>query len=315
MNRNDLYRNCRYCVTNGVPRRSLVVAAVVGTILNLINQGDALWGSKAIDVTKLVLTFIVPYCVATYGAVSYRLGLDRAVAPVDCREASGDERITVVIPTLNEATHLPSLLADLATAPELIAAIVISDGGSSDQTVSIAAAAGAIIGFGDAGRGGQLRRGIAAAPTRWVLLLHADTSLPPGWAATILQRVTASDRMRAHYGRLRFASADPRARILEAGVRLRCALFRLPYGDQGLLIHRDLLDAIGGIPDLPLMEDVALARLLGRQRLAQMNLIVTTDASAYCRDGWFRRASRNLLRLARYYAGDQTVRQAADYHR
>lgn len=229
--------------------------------------------------------------------------------------ASGDERITAVIPTLNEAAHLPSLLADLATAPELIAAIVISDGGSADRTVSIAAAAGAIVRVGDAGRGGQLHRGIAAAPTRWVLLLHADTSLPPGWAATIRQRVAAPDRMRAHYGRLRFASADPRARILEAGVRLRCALFRLPYGDQGLLIHRDLLDAIGGMPDLPLMEDVALARRLGRRRLAPMDLVVTTDAGAYDRDGWLRRAARNVWRLARYYAHDSAARQAADYHR
>ncbi len=66
-----------YASGGGVPRRSLAAAAVVGTILNLINQGDALFAAKPIDWTKLVLTYIVPYCVTTYGAVSFRLALAR----------------------------------------------------------------------------------------------------------------------------------------------------------------------------------------------------------------------------------------------
>jgi hypothetical protein len=60
-------------VAPGVPRRSFAAALVVGTILNLINQGDALFGDRGLDWTKLVLTYIVPYCVATYGAVAFRL--------------------------------------------------------------------------------------------------------------------------------------------------------------------------------------------------------------------------------------------------
>jgi hypothetical protein len=64
---------CRCALSDGVPRRSLVVALIVGTILNLINQGDALVDGLPIDVVKLLLTYLVPYCVATYGAVSYRL--------------------------------------------------------------------------------------------------------------------------------------------------------------------------------------------------------------------------------------------------
>src|SRR5512139_1809046 len=62
-----------YCLERGVVRRSLFVAVLVGTLLNLINQGDALLAGRAIDWAKVLLTFIVPYCVATYGAVSYRL--------------------------------------------------------------------------------------------------------------------------------------------------------------------------------------------------------------------------------------------------
>jgi len=62
-----------YAVSDGIPRRSFLVAIVVGTILNLINQGDALFGAAAVNWTKLFLTYLVPYAVSTYGAVSYRL--------------------------------------------------------------------------------------------------------------------------------------------------------------------------------------------------------------------------------------------------
>lgn len=65
------------CFAKGVPRRSFAVAVVVGTLLNLINQGDAVWGDAPVNVTKLLLTYVVPYCVATYGAVSYRLSQGR----------------------------------------------------------------------------------------------------------------------------------------------------------------------------------------------------------------------------------------------
>ena len=67
-----------YAVTGGVPRRSLMAAVIVGTVLNLINQGDALFAGKPLDWAKLLLTYIVPYCVTTYGAVSFRLTAARA---------------------------------------------------------------------------------------------------------------------------------------------------------------------------------------------------------------------------------------------
>jgi len=68
-----LIRACRSCLSDGIPRRSLYVALVVGTILNLINQGDALFGPGPINWVKVLLTYLVPYTVSTYGAVSYRL--------------------------------------------------------------------------------------------------------------------------------------------------------------------------------------------------------------------------------------------------
>jgi hypothetical protein len=77
------YRIYAYCFSEGVPKRSFTVALIVGTILNLINQGDAVLGAANLNVTKLLLTYVVPYCVATYGAVSYRLNMANHERPAD----------------------------------------------------------------------------------------------------------------------------------------------------------------------------------------------------------------------------------------
>jgi hypothetical protein len=77
MSRLRLSQICLWCVSDRVPRRSFLVALIVGTILNFINQGDALFGGARLNLTKIILTFAVPYCVATYGAVSYRMGAAR----------------------------------------------------------------------------------------------------------------------------------------------------------------------------------------------------------------------------------------------
>lgn len=66
-----------YATSAGVPRRSAWAAVVVGTVLNLINQGDALFSGRKLDWTKIALTYLVPYCVTTYGAVSFRLAAAR----------------------------------------------------------------------------------------------------------------------------------------------------------------------------------------------------------------------------------------------
>ena len=73
MNTSTLRLVCRYALADGIPRRSFYLAIVVGTILNLINQGDALFGAASIHWLKLLSTYLVPYLVGTYGAVSYRL--------------------------------------------------------------------------------------------------------------------------------------------------------------------------------------------------------------------------------------------------
>ncbi len=210
-------------------------------------------------------------------------------------------RLSVIVPVLNSEAELPALLASLMEGVEagLIRELILSDGGSTDQTRRIAEEAGALWLTGPASRGGQLGRGAAAAGGEWLLFLHADTVLPQAWAQAAKAQMADG---RPGCFRLSFDAQGAAPRLVAGWANLRSRLFSLPYGDQGLLISRAEYRAIGGYPDIPLMEDVALARRLGR-RLHVMPLVVRTSAARYARDGWARRGGRNLWLLARYLSG------------
>lgn len=208
------------------------------------------------------------------------------------------ETVTAVVPTLNAAAVLPDALAALAG----LAGVVVSDGGSTDGTREVARAAGAEVVTGPRGRGQQIAAGVAAARSPWLLLLHADTRLAPGWATAAAAHMRSAPGC-AGYFRFALDSHDLRARRLERAVAWRCRVLALPYGDQGLLIARRLLDEVGGVRPLPLMEDVDLARRLGRSRLAPLGADAVTSAARWERGGWRRRSVRNLLCLALWRAG------------
>jgi rSAM/selenodomain-associated transferase 2 len=196
----------------------------------------------------------------------------------------------------------------------LLREIIVSDGGSRDDTVAIAAAAGARVVAGPRGRGIQLIAGAAAATGEWLLFLHADCRLAAGWeraATEFIARPGASDP--AGYFAFALDDPDPAARRLERIVAWRCRLLGLPYGDQGLLIARGLYDAVGGFAPIPLMEDVDLMRRLGRRRLAPIGAQAISSARRYRRDGYLRRPLRNLLCLSLYFAGVPPRRIARFY--
>jgi rSAM/selenodomain-associated transferase 2 len=221
--------------------------------------------------------------------------------------------ISVIIPTLNAAGELPGCLAALEGS-ELIAEIMVSDGGSCDETVAIAKAAGARVLVGPCGRGVQLIAGAATTTGDWLLFLHADCRLRPGWedaAAKFVEEPSTAGR--AGYFGFALDDPDPTARRLERIVAWRCRALGLPYGDQGLLIARGLYDAVGGFAPIPLMEDVDLARRLGRHRLAPIAAQAVSSARRYRRDGYLRRSLRNLLCLSLYFAGVSPARIARLY--
>lgn len=212
--------------------------------------------------------------------------------------------LSVIIPTLDAAASLPATLGALAAARDLVREVIVADGASSDATTALAEAAGARAVTTPRGRGIQLAAGAAAATGDWLLFLHADTRPEPGWIAEVSRFIAdAGNRGRAGYFAYRLDDASPAARRLERIVAWRSRVLGLPYGDQGLILARDLYRELGGFPPLVLMEDVAFARRIGRRRLVALKAAVLTSAARYRREGYLRRSLRNLGCLALYFLG------------
>ena len=219
--------------------------------------------------------------------------------------------VSVLIPTLNAAASLPATLAALRRQ---VKEIIIADGGSSDGTVALAEAAGARVIIGPGGRGPQLRAAAEAATQPWLLALHADTRPGPGWQEAVAGFTAHPDNTsKAAHFRFALDHPAPEARRLEAMVAWRCRWLGLPYGDQGLLIARDFYQALGGYDAIPLMEDVALIRRIGRNRLVPLPVDFITSAEKWQRDGWYARSARNLFCLSLWFVGVSPARIARVY--
>lgn len=220
--------------------------------------------------------------------------------------------LSVIIPTLNEEGDLPTTLSRLRQVPE-VEQIIVADGGSQDRTAAVANDFGCRLVTGARGRGRQLRMGAAFATKEVVVLVHADTWVEPNLGSAIL----ATLRRPGHVGGACLKSfRNPH--WLMRGSRVRCRFrmlfWQFAYGDQVLFFPRELLSRIGGIPDVPLMEEYLLcesARKLGRLGIAKT--IVTTSSRRFHHHGvlrtywrmamvnwkWTRGASPEELR--RYY--------------
>jgi rSAM/selenodomain-associated transferase 2 len=189
----------------------------------------------------------------------------------------------------------------------------VADGGSSDGTVELAAARGCAVVRSAAGRGRQLRAGVAASRGEWLLVLHADARI----AADALAEAEASLRqpgLRAAAWPLAIDGDEAWFRWVEWGAALRWRLFGLAYGDQGLLVTRSLYDAAGGYPDTRILEDAALIR--GIARLAPVRHFrqpILADPRRWGREGRARTTLRNWALLACFLAGVTPERLARWY--
>jgi len=219
--------------------------------------------------------------------------------------AAARPSLTVIVPALNAAGTLARALAALEEGRGSFAlSVLVVDGGSKDGTAELARRLGADVLATAPGRGTQLRAGAAARHSDWLLFLHADTMLAPGWsneAAKFMQNPENERRAAA----FRFALDDgsPAARRVEDFVAWRCRQFGLAYGDQGLLISRRFYGELGGFRPLTLMEDVDMARRIGRRRLVMLGTAATTSAARYRSEGYVFRGMRNLLCLGLHFAG------------
>jgi rSAM/selenodomain-associated transferase 2 len=194
-------------------------------------------------------------------------------------------KLSIVIPVLDEAPHLPGLLTELAELPQGVE-VIVADGGSRDGSRELAAGApGVTVVSSERGRARQMNAGAAAATGEVLLFLHADTRLPAG-ACEAIRR--ALDDPSIVYGRfdVRFDNPSVIFRLIAGLMNVRSRWTGICTGDQAILVARAAFQRLRGYPEIALMEDIELTRRLKRVgRLAPLRLRVTTSARRWERDG------------------------------
>lgn len=210
------------------------------------------------------------------------------------------QTVAVVVPVLDDAEELATLLPTLAAHS---VEVVIADGGSGDDTVAVARAAGAAVIASPRGRGVQMNAAAPATQADALLFVHSDTRPPEGFAQLVLDALADAS---VSIGAFNFStdSASPGMRVIERGVRLRGSVFGMPYGDQGLFCRRAVFEALGGFPAFPVMEDyeyVRRARRIGRVAVLPQRAV--TSARRWHEQGVWRWSALNLATVARYHLG------------
>lgn len=207
--------------------------------------------------------------------------------------------VSVVIPSLNEAENVAAAIGSAVDAGA--GEVIVCDGGSDDGTESRARASGATaVVRSIPGRGIQMNAGAMFAHGEFVLFLHADSRLTAG----CLEQIVTADG--AEWGGFRQRIDSPRRifRWIESGNAARIRWRQLPFGDQAIFVRRSLFKRIGGFPEIPLMEDVELARRLraaGPPR--RLEGPVVTSPRRWERTGVIRQTLRNWKIQIAYTAG------------
>jgi rSAM/selenodomain-associated transferase 2 len=217
--------------------------------------------------------------------------------------------ISVVIPAIDEERGIRRAL-ESARQPGV--EVIVADGGSADRTREVAASLGARVVVCPPGKGLQMNLAARDAAGEVLLFLHADTVLPGGWVAHV--RETLAGDAAAGAFRLGIDGRRFGLRLIEAGANLRSRCLGLPYGDQALFLGARLFREIGGFPELPIMEDVALVRMLRRRGSIRMaGAAVSTSARRWEKLGPLRTTLVNQALLAGFLLGVEPARLAGWY--
>ena len=233
--------------------------------------------------------------------------------------------VSIVIPVLRDTQHLAALLQRLAPEPADEDSgsddvggyeVIVANGDTADPTLEQARSRFPTVRWtaSPPGRGRQMNVGARLATGEWLLFLHADTCVSAGWLDEI-RRVARNPKAVGGAFRFTLQSSATVARGLERGVAWRVRWLGLPYGDQGLFVRRTTFDELGGYRALAIMEDVDLARRLGRcGQMIYSRVPILVSPRRWERDGWGRRTVANLLLLALYYIGVSPDRLARAYY-
>ncbi len=210
-------------------------------------------------------------------------------------------KISVIIPTLNEADNIAETL--LSIGHENNIQVIVSDGGSRDNTVSIAKSLGAKVINVLPPRSKQMNRGAAEATGDVLLFLHADTRLPKNFARLVL-RSLAQPGIAAGAFELRIDAPNPALRFIERMANWRSRCLRTPYGDQGIFMLSRVFHQTRGFPEFPIMEDFELIRRLRKKGgIITLSAPVLTSSRRWENFGILKTTLINQLIIIAYYLG------------
>jgi rSAM/selenodomain-associated transferase 2 len=192
-------------------------------------------------------------------------------------------RVSVIAPTLNEAAQIAHTLQQVRRAGTC--ELIVVDGGSTDDTMTIARAYADLVLAAPPGRARQMNAGARHASGEILLFLHADTLLPDGFSR-VLQKTFDDPRVVGGRFDVRLDAAGWPFRMIETLMNARSRLTRISTGDQAIFVRRVTFEQLGGFPELELMEDIAFSRALKRRgKIACLREHVTASARRWQRDG------------------------------
>jgi rSAM/selenodomain-associated transferase 2 len=220
--------------------------------------------------------------------------------------------LCIVMPVLDEAQLLAPRLLALQQFRQRGARLVVVDGGSDDDTVAIARAHADLVVVAPRGRAAQMNAGAAACPADVLLFVHADTALPED-ADELVRRATQGPFAWGRFD-VRIAGDRRLLRMVSRMMNLRSRWTGIATGDQAIFVRQDLFRLVGGFPDLPLMEDVAISRLLKRRGPpACLNAQVVTSARRWEHQGVWRTILLMWRLRAAYFLGADPGQLAIRY--
>ena len=224
-------------------------------------------------------------------------------------------KISIIIPTINEANNLPLLLSDLSIIKEE-GEIIIVDSGSKDKTIDVANIYGAkVYKLKERSRGLQLNVGAKNSKGEWLIFLHADTRLTHDWLKKI-NSFLKGNKNSIYYFKFKINNKKILYRVLEIVVNFRSKFFKQPYGDQGLIIHRTTYFKNNGFRKIPLMEDVDFIRRLNKKYyLKQLNLPIFISSRKWERTNIFSQAIKNWHFRRRWLKGESLKSIYSDYYK
>jgi rSAM/selenodomain-associated transferase 2 len=221
--------------------------------------------------------------------------------------------ISIIIPTLNEAESIATTMksAQAATGIE----IIVADGKSSDGTGEMAKELGARVLTITGGRARQVNASAMAASSDVLLFLHGDTRLPDGYDQHVLNLLTMPGTAAGAFA-LGIDGTEIGLRIIEKLANFRSRFFQMPYGDQAIFLKASLFRSIGGLPDIPIMEDFVFMRRVKKEgRVVIAPVAVTTSSRRWKELGILKTTLINQVVLLAYFLGSDHKRLARWYRK